>query len=148
MSEEAERIDAAMDAARIDLGLTWQEIADRAGIGTSSLNRFRRGIGPRTAEMTAKIERAYRWPRGYLDAIAAGEEPPPLALDPAARRIPTLDELVRLPMVDVLGVLDQVEKINGKAARDGLRNAIAAYLDRRARTVEPNGASEQAPAAT
>lgn len=75
---ETDPVGEAMNDARLDLGIQWQDVATRAGVGLTSLHRFRKAQGPRTPEMTRKIERVFGWPRGYLDAIAAGKEPPPI----------------------------------------------------------------------
>lgn len=93
---ETDPVDEAMNDARLDLGIQWQDVAERAGIGISSLHRFRHGIGPRTPESTRKIERVFGWPRGYLDAIAAGEEPPPIDIFAAAEPNPADDPAAEL----------------------------------------------------
>ncbi len=75
--DATERLQQAMEDARLELGVKWEDIATRAGVSTSTLHRFRKGEGPRTAETTRRIEKAYGWPRGYIDALTEGRESPP-----------------------------------------------------------------------
>jgi transcriptional regulator with XRE-family HTH domain len=107
-----QRLNDAMNERRIDLGLKWTDVARRAGVSKETVLRFR--SGPRTPETTAKIERALGWPRGYLDAIAAGEPPPT-----AASRVGELEQLRDLAAtlqdnIDaLLRRLDELDGSNG-----------------------------------
>lgn len=74
--EPVDAVEAAINEAKLESGLEWAEIAARAGMSVVTLHRYRRNL-MRTPDSTRKIEKAFGWPRGYLDAIAAGEEPPP-----------------------------------------------------------------------
>jgi transcriptional regulator with XRE-family HTH domain len=76
--DDASSVEAAMDDARIEMGLEWKDVAERASMSVQTLHRIRKG-GTRTAEATRRLEQAFGWPRGYLDAIAAGEPPPATA---------------------------------------------------------------------
>jgi len=69
-------VEAVIDAARQDLGIKWTEVARRAGIAPQTLWRYRKGE-QQTGDTTRAIEKVFGWPRGYLDAIAGGEAPPP-----------------------------------------------------------------------
>lgn len=72
--EGADPVAKALDDRRIDLGMKWLDVAAAASISPKTLDRFRNGH--RTAETTAKVERALRLPRGYVAALEAGEKPP------------------------------------------------------------------------
>jgi hypothetical protein len=65
-----------MDERRGELALTWQQVADTAGVSTETLYR----ADDRAMRTTTKhgIERALRWQRGSVDAIKRGEKPTPL----------------------------------------------------------------------
>lgn len=101
--------EAAMNDARIEAGWTWAELADHAAISVPTLKRFRKGH--RTPETTRKIERVFGWPRGYLDAIAAGEEPPPIGILAAADTPGTAAELgaLRAEAQRLLARADEIE---------------------------------------
>lgn len=70
-----DNVEGAIDNARQDLGIKWSEVARRAGIHEQTLLRYRKGES-RSPDTARKIERVYGWPRGTIDAIAEGREPP------------------------------------------------------------------------
>lgn len=68
-----------MDTRRVELDLTWQVVADRAGLSRTTLNDIRKGKIENTQPRTIRaIERALQWDGGSIDAILAGDEPTPL----------------------------------------------------------------------
>jgi transcriptional regulator with XRE-family HTH domain len=72
-----------MDDRRAELGrterrLTWERVADRAGLSVALLRNIRAGTAPITKDSKIGIERALDWARGSVDAILAGGEPSPL----------------------------------------------------------------------
>lgn len=90
-------VDRALDDARLDLGAKWVDIAERAGISAATLLRYRKGE-QRTPDTTRALERVWGWPRGYLDAIGRGDEPPAVEPEqpPAAQPVDTVSELEQL----------------------------------------------------
>lgn len=77
-----------MDERRGELALTWQQVADEAGVSTETLYRIADGRTPRTTTRKG-IERALRWQPGSIDAIAHEGEPTPLAAEPEPAPRPT-----------------------------------------------------------
>lgn len=75
-----------MDERRGELALTWQQVADEAGVSTETLYRI--ADGGRTPRTTTRkgIERALQWQPGSIDAIAASGKPAPLAEPEQASR--------------------------------------------------------------
>lgn len=73
--EAHDAVEVAMDEARQELGIKWSEVARRVGVVPQTLWRYRKGE-QRTADTTRKIEVAFGWPRGYIEALAEGREPP------------------------------------------------------------------------
>jgi transcriptional regulator with XRE-family HTH domain len=64
-----------MDDRRIDLDLTWNEVADRAGVSAMTLRRIRSGDGVLTRRTQRKIDRALEWQPGSVEGILSGREP-------------------------------------------------------------------------
>jgi transcriptional regulator with XRE-family HTH domain len=74
----AERLDEAMRQRRVQLGLSWEDIAAAADITSAHLRRIRTGQYLPRDTTAAKLERAFRWSAGSIDAVLAGGEPTPL----------------------------------------------------------------------
>lgn len=66
-----------MDERRGELALTWQQVAEEAGVSTETLYRIADGRQMRTTTKKG-VERALRWQRGSVDRILAGGKPVPL----------------------------------------------------------------------
>jgi transcriptional regulator with XRE-family HTH domain len=79
----AERLDEAMRQRRVQLGLSWEDIAAAADITSAHLRRIRTGQYLPRDTTAAKLERAFRWSAGSIDAVLAGGEPTP-SPDPQA----------------------------------------------------------------
>lgn len=69
-----ERLDAAMDEQRLELGLRWNQVAERAGMTYGNLHKIRKGDTALTGLAKAGIERALEWPRGHIDKLLNGSE--------------------------------------------------------------------------
>lgn len=63
-----------MDERRGELGLTWQQVADRAGVSTETLYRAADGRQMRTTTRKG-IERALEWEPGSVAAVIRGQHP-------------------------------------------------------------------------
>lgn len=71
-----------MDERRGELGLTWDQVAERAGVSPETLRR-NANRPDRMRTITRKgIERALMWESGSVDAILDGGEPTPLPEEP------------------------------------------------------------------
>lgn len=67
-------LDSAMDAQRRNLGLTWDDVAQRADISYEAVRRVRQTGKMRP--LTARgIEKALQWREGSVEAVLAGGEP-------------------------------------------------------------------------
>lgn len=95
MLTRMDAVEQLMDDARKDAGWKWSEVALRAGLHQQTLRRYRSGE-VRTADTTRKIELAFGWPRGYIDARAEGREPPPIVHEP----LPTPESAAKPEPVD------------------------------------------------
>lgn len=86
-----EHLEAHMNLRRLELRLTWAEVADRAGISRDTLHRVRRGKDPNVRDLTkAGIENSLGWSPGSVDAVLAGGEPTPVE-EWTVRRAPLWD---------------------------------------------------------
>jgi transcriptional regulator with XRE-family HTH domain len=74
-----------MRRRQVELDLTWQAIADRAGLSRTTLNDIRNGKIENTQPRTIRaVERALQWTSGSIDSILAGGDPTPLDVDTIA----------------------------------------------------------------
>jgi hypothetical protein len=69
-----------VDDRRAELDMTWNELAERAGLGKETLFRAIQGRPMRTRTKKA-IERALQWQSGSIDAIRRGGRPANLVED-------------------------------------------------------------------
>lgn len=82
--EQREHLDQAMNARRLDLGITWRDVAARAGLSYEALRRLRTGDGGIRDLTAAKISRALEWTPGSVDAVLGGGDPTAAAAREAA----------------------------------------------------------------
>jgi hypothetical protein len=69
-------LDLWMDRRRSELGLRWEDVAERAdGVTTQTLREIRGGRRKARSLTKAAIERALQWTPGSIDSILAGGEP-------------------------------------------------------------------------
>lgn len=74
-SEARRRLAALMDERRLELRLTWQEVAERGGVSLRAIANARTGnveIRPLTQ---AGIEAGLDWGQGTIERVLAGGEP-------------------------------------------------------------------------
>lgn len=110
MAQEGEtlgRVWDHIDAARVELDLTWDELAERSGVARATFYNIQSGRTP--AKLTRKkIEDAVGWSRGSIAKIMRGEEPTAkrVGVDPRTASADQLGELLeetRQQLVDDLG---------------------------------------------
>lgn len=77
MREAADRLLAATEARRVELGKKWKQVYQEAGLTHQTLNRWRNGHGVDPLTERA-LERALQWAPGAREAIATGGQPQPL----------------------------------------------------------------------
>lgn len=73
-----------MDERRGELGLTWHEVAEAAGVSVPTLRRNANDPSGMRTTTKKKIERALRWESGSIDAILDRGEPTPVEPEPAS----------------------------------------------------------------
>lgn len=96
MSSHHERLDAALDARRLDLDLSWKELAVVAKTSEPTLRAFRSGMRRPTGRIQRRIEDALRWEHGSIDAILEGGDPTPVdAPANPAHPVPSDEEVAR-----------------------------------------------------
>jgi transcriptional regulator with XRE-family HTH domain len=102
----AERLDEAMRQRRVQLGLSWEDIATAADITSAHLRRIRVGQYLPRDTTAAKLERAFRWSPGSIDTVLAGGEPTPLDPAPASadKERPDATE-IEIPEAEVMAVI-------------------------------------------
>ncbi len=99
--ETRKRLATFMDQRRLDLRLTWREVAETGGISYEALRAARNGEGGMRPLTQAAIENGLQWERGSVARILAGGDPVPLR--PAAPPGPPRDD----QMPPLLTVPDQ-----------------------------------------
>lgn len=71
-----ERLDEAMNTRRLHLSMTWDDLAEKAGITSAGLRAIRGGKN-RGRELTRrKLDAALQWEAGTVDAIFEGRLDP------------------------------------------------------------------------
>jgi transcriptional regulator with XRE-family HTH domain len=75
VTEPYERLDEALEERRVDLDLTWRELADAARMSEPALRAIRRGTYAPSTRTRRRLERAIGWQQGSIDAVLAGGEP-------------------------------------------------------------------------
>jgi hypothetical protein len=81
MTSPHERLDAAIEDRRLDLEMSWTEVAETARIAAVTLRNIRRGRNQPSALNKRRLENALRWTPGSVDAILAGGEPTTLGAE-------------------------------------------------------------------
>lgn len=121
-----EPLDRAIEARAIDLGMSYVQLAERAGISDVSLRNFRKGRGILKPVNLRRLENALEWAPGSLRSILDGGEPTPLSeggQPPAGE--PTADELRQL----ISETEDELKWLNPKYESN--RASLTAHLERR-----------------
>lgn len=75
MPQPHERLDKVMNARRLELRMTWRELAQAAEVSYEALRAIRKG-DYRPAELTARaLDEALQWMPGSVYAVLDGGEP-------------------------------------------------------------------------
>ena len=98
MQEPHARLDRAMDERRVELRMSWRDVAQAAGISEAALRTIRRGRHVPTDLTAARIEDALQWqPRTVRSILSGDGEPAPMTLaeiaDKRAQLLAALAEL-------------------------------------------------------
>ena len=78
-----------MEDRRLDLMLTWQEVADAAGITTETLRQIRFGTAQIQKLKQRGVEEALAWQPGGIAAFLTGGDPP----SPVATPVNAIDRV-------------------------------------------------------
>lgn len=92
-----------MDERRVELRMSWRDVAQAAGISEAALRTIRRGRHVPTDLTAARIEDALQWePRTVRSILTEAGEEPPLTLEQIAEK--------RAELLHALAELDKLEK--------------------------------------
>ena len=86
-TKQHQRLDEAMERQRLALGLEWREVADRAGVSYETLRALRR-TGTANPLTKRRVEDAFGWAPGSIDAILDGGEPVKADAEKTSERTP------------------------------------------------------------
>ena len=84
--QSRERLYALMEERRLELGLTWREVADRAGLSYEAIRNLRTGPGGMRALSMRRLDAALEWRAGSVQALLAGGDAGPADLLSASER--------------------------------------------------------------
>ena len=73
--EARERLSRIMEDRRLDLGLSWREVASRAEVSYEALRALRTGTGGIRPLTARQIDSALEWVPGSVQAIMDGGDP-------------------------------------------------------------------------
>lgn len=113
MTSPHERLDSAMEARRVELGLEWQEVAATAKVSPATLRSVRNGTTNPSALTKKRTEDALQWQRGSIDRILDGGAPTPLEDQQHTER-PTVDQLE----ARVAAMEDEIAELRALLLRD------------------------------
>jgi transcriptional regulator with XRE-family HTH domain len=83
-----ERLNVAMEERRLELGLSWKQVAGAADISEATLRAIRNGANEPSALTARGIERALGWAAGGVERVLNGGRPG-IAHTASARLSPT-----------------------------------------------------------
>lgn len=120
------RLDRAIEGRAAELGLTFVQLAERAGISDVLLRNLRKGRGnlPRPVNIR-RLENALGWAPGSLVAVLEGSDPVLAAAEPAVKEGKTVEELVQL----IADTEDELRWLNPK--NESNRPSLEAHFERR-----------------
>lgn len=107
------RLGQEMDARRVELGMSWKQLARAAGdLAISTIDAYRFGDRKPSAVKRAQLEDALEWERGSIDQVLAGGEAVPRA------RPSGDDNDVSVLQSKLDEVLDRLRRIEDEMAAD------------------------------
>lgn len=129
---ESSHLDNELNRRRLELGLTWRQLASEARTTYETLRAMRRAEGSASQLTRRNLERALRWAPGALDLVEQGgrpevmppeSHPEPAAAPPVPPQDPRVDAILTiidgLPTrvrLQVLQALD--DRLAGSVRRD------------------------------
>ncbi|MFF0598097.1 helix-turn-helix domain-containing protein [Streptomyces antibioticus] len=134
MQELAKRRDTAMNRRRLELGMTWRQVAAAAGVSYETLRAVRKGDSTGGELTLRSIERALRWAPPAFEVIDSGGEPAPaddaqsVTRDNRGGELPPLDRELELAS-RLLSALVRELELSPEGA-DSAWRAVKAQLER------------------
>lgn len=86
MSEPHERLDKAMNARRLELRMTWRELAQAAQISYEALRAIRKGDYRPTELRARTLDEALQWAPGSVYVVLDGGDPLTIEMQTAIQR--------------------------------------------------------------
>ncbi len=131
--EARARLAGLMDKRRLELRLTWREVAEAGGVSYEALRATRNGKGDIRPLTQAGIEKAFRWEQGSITRILNGGGPVPL--EQPAHSLPSADRAPVIPRSPEdsfrpLVEAPEAQKVIGPFLAD-VEDRVAAVLDAR-----------------
>lgn len=117
-----DRLDHAIEARTIELGISYVELAARAGISDVSLRNLRKGRANFRPRNLRKLETALDWAPGSIDAVLDGGDP---TISGATRPAMSADDLERL----IEETEDELLHLNPRYESN--RASLVAHLEKR-----------------
>ncbi len=123
-SEARQRLAELMDKRRLELRLTWQEVAEHGAVSLRALANARTGDSEIRPLTQAGIEAGLSWESGSVGIILAGGDPVPLADAGALRGVPAaparrdIDFTAGIPEEELAPFLEEVTQEAYRALRD------------------------------
>lgn len=110
MDGPSDRLDQAMNDRRLDLDLSWDEVAAAARRSVATLRSIRRGTSQPSDLTKRRIENVLQWDTGSIDAILAGGDPTPLERNPEPE--PDIADLAdRVARIEARGNNNRIEEV-------------------------------------
>lgn len=104
-----DRLDAAIGEARLDRGLSWNDLADAVGVSESALRNIRKGRNGPSELTKRRLEDALDWAHGSVDKVLQGGSPTPAKPEPPRQQY-DVEELKDL-RAQLDRILDRIEEI-------------------------------------
>ncbi len=115
----------AIEARRVALAMTSDDLADRAHVSLSTIKNLKRALRDKYSEVTLwRVAEALGWTSDSIDRIGRGEEPELLIPDPISiRRV-----VAGRPVIDVLDIDARLSRADA-ATLEAVKTAVMAILD-------------------
>lgn len=141
-TEARQRLTLLIEERADELGMTWNELAEKAGLTKEGLRGVRFGSGKMRRLTKRGLEDALRWESGSVDRVLEGGEPESVRpsgpvrkarLDAAPRR--TTEAIVRREEEDPFDRLDRLyaewREVAEESEAEALRAVLESYRDRK-----------------
>lgn len=131
-SAARERLDEAMNERRLELGLTWRQVATAGDISYETLRAARRGDADIPIMTLRAIDRGLLWTTGSARAVLDGGEPTPQTPPSAAEVAEGQLQILSASPQQLVGLRNLVEEVLGREEADKfMARAIAMREDRK-----------------